>query len=578
MPTVDIEYPEFERMLGMDLHRDVERIDDILSFVKGEVKGFDEQKNVMIVEIKDTNRPDVWNLEGLVRALRGFLGLEVGLRHYSLEKPLIEVYVDKRLKNIRPYIGCAVVKNVQLNDAVIRGLMHLQDKLDQSYGRNRQRTSIGLYNFDLIKTPLHYGVAIPTEFKFVPLGFEEEMNLNQILQKHPKGLEYGHIVAKHQVYPILLDSDGHVLSFPPVINSNDLGRITDETRNVLVEVTGTMASTVLNTLNIVTLSLIDHHGKAYSAIIHYRDPNSPKGMKNTVITPNFDPKKARLSVDYVNKISGLKLKAKEIVSLLVKASFDVTESSGNELSVSVPCWRIDVMHPIDLVEEVTIAYGYNNMKPLWRKLATTSGIKPEQVFINVVRELMIGLGFQEILTYTMTNPESLFVKMGCPKERIVEISNPKVQTMTCLRNWLLPSLMEFLSSNLSVEFPQKVFEVGKVTVLNEKKETRTEDQEHLAAVISHASANFSEIKSALEAFLRNIGQNCQLKASKHQSFITGRAGTVAVNGNNVGTMGEVHPKVLNAWKIENPTVAFELNLNSLETLKASSDQNGDKPA
>ncbi|MEM3696411.1 MAG: phenylalanine--tRNA ligase subunit beta [Candidatus Bathyarchaeia archaeon] len=557
MPTIDIDYADFERMLGIELHKDMERLNEILAYVKGEVKLFDEKEGVMSIEIKDTNRPDIWNIEGLTRTLRGFLGLEEGLKAYAVDKSIIEVYVDPRLKDIRPFIGCSIVKGVKLTDTIIRGLMHLQDKLDQTYGRNRQRTSIGLYDFSLITPPLHYGVAKPTEVSFVPLGFEETMNLEEILERHPKGIEYGHIVKKHSVYPILQDSKKNVLSFPPIINSNDLGRVTERTRHVLVEVTGTMHETVLNTLKIVTLSLIDRGGEAYSTTIHYPHEN----MK--VVTPNLDTWLMELNIDYVNKVLGLQLKAKQIAQLLSKARFGIEKIESRKVIVQIPCYRIDVMHPIDLVEDIAIAYGYNKIKPLWRKLPTTGGANPKQGLLNIARELMIGLGFQEVLTYTMTNPENLFTRMNCKKTRIVEVANPKVQTFTCLRNWLLPSLMEFLSNNLHVEYPQKIFELGTVTLLDEKRETKTRDEERLAAAISHANASFSEIKSVLDAFLMNFGFEWQIRETKHPSFIEGRVGAAIVNGKNVGVLGEIHPKVLEAWKLENPVAAFEINMETL---------------
>ena len=557
MPTIDVDYAEFERMLGVELHANVERLNEILAYVKGEVKVFDEKEGVMSIEIKDTNRPDIWNIEGLTRALRGFLGIEEGLKPYAVGKPIVEVHVDPELRNIRPFIGCSIVKDVKLNDTIIRGLMHLQDKLDQTYGRNRQRTSIGLYDFSLITQPLYYGVAKPTEVSFVPLSFGEKMNLVEILERHPKGIEYGHIVKKHKVYPILKDSKQKVLSFPPIINSNDLGKVTEETKHVLVEVTGTAHETVLNTLKIVTLSLIDRGGKAHSATIHYPHENIK------VVTPKLDTWLMELDIEYVNKVLGLKLTAKQIAGLLAKAKFGIEKLGHDKVSVQIPCYRIDVMHPIDLVEDIAIAYGYNKIKPLWRKLPTTGGVNPKQSLLNIARELMIGLGFQEVLTYTMANPENLFAKMNCRKARIVEVANPKVQTFTCLRNWLLPSLMEFLSNNLHVEYPQKIFELGIVTLLDEKRETKTRDEDRLAAVISHANASFSEIKSALDAFFLNLDLKWQIKETKHPSFINGRVGKAIVNGKNVGVIGEIHPKVLEAWKLENPAAAFEINMETM---------------
>ena len=128
--------------------------------------------------------------------------------------------------------------------------MHLQDKLDQTNGRNRQKTSIGIYNLDLIKPPIDYTAVKPEEVSFVPLGFSEKMSLDEIFEQHPKGIEYGHIVKKNPLYPMLFDNEGKVLSFPPIINSNDLGKITEQSRNLLIEVTGTLHKTVLNTLNL----------------------------------------------------------------------------------------------------------------------------------------------------------------------------------------------------------------------------------------------------------------------------------------------------------------------------------------
>lgn len=561
MPTIDVDYVEFERMLGMQFARDLEKLGDILALVKGEVKLFNEKEGIMSVEIKDTNRPDLWNIEGMVRSLCSLLGRDRGIRQYTVRKSLTEVYVDARLRNIRPFIGCSIVKNVKLTDAIIRGLMHLQDKFDQTYGRNRRRSSIGLYDFTLIAPPLSYTVAKPTEVSFVPLGFEQKMNLKEILKNHPKGLEYGHIIDKHSVYPVLLDSEKKSLSFPPIINSNDLGRINENTRNVLVEVTGTVQETVLNTLRIVTLSLIDRGGTAYSVTIHYPHENLD------IVTPSFGTSVMELDVQYANKILGLKLSTQRITELLTRAGFGVKTSLATRLWVQIPCYRIDIMHPVDLVEDIAIAYGYNNIKPLWRKLPTTGAERHEQPLLNAARELMLGLGFQEVLTYMLTNPEVLFTKMNCKKTRIVELANPKVQTFTCLRNWLLPGLIEFLSNNLHVECPQKIFELDRVTLLNTKGETRTRDEERLTAIIYDANANFAQIKSVLDSFLTNFGLEWEIKGTEHPSFIGGRAGTAIVRGTDVGVVGEIHPKVLEAWNLENPAAAFELNMEKLTRLK-----------
>ena len=561
MPTIDVDCCELERLLGWSWHGDLEKLDWLLAFIKGEVKLYNKQENVASIELKDTGRPDLWSVEGLSRTLRTFLNLEKGYRHYKVNVPTLEVNVDPELKVIRPYICCSVVKEVKLTDAVIRGLMHLQDKLDQTYGRNRQKTSIGIYNYNLISPPLSYSVAKPDKMSFVPLGFDEEMNLREILLRHPKGVEYGHIVKGHRIYPILLDAEKKVLSFPPIINSNDLGRVTDETKNLLVEVTGTDHQTVLNTLNLVTLALIDRGGKAYSAKICY--PNDAFYSSKQVLTPDFDTRKVDLDVAYANNILGLQLTSEQIVECLLTAGLGAEKMDDANVSVLVPCYRVDVMHTVDLVEDIAIAYGYGNIEPLWRELPSTGSIRSEQRLIDISREIMVGLGFQEVLNYTLTSVESAFDKMNRERARIIQIANPKVVTMSCLRSWLLPSLMEFMGSNQSVEFPQRIFELGKVTMVDETQETKTKDEEWLAAAITHPTASFTEIKSALDAFFMNLGLEWQIKERIHPSFIKGRIGEVTLDGIDVGVLGEIHPQVLETWKLENPVAAFEINIQKI---------------
>jgi phenylalanyl-tRNA synthetase beta chain len=221
------------------------------------------------------------------------------------------------------------------------------------------------------------------------------------------------------------------------------------------------------------------------------------------------------------------------------------------------------MHQVDIIEDVAIAYVYNNIEPTWRELPTTGRAKPDQRYIDVARELMVGLGYQEILSTTLTNQETLFQKMNMSPTKIVELANPKIVSMTCMRNWLLPSLMEFLSNNSSVEFPQKIFELGKVTLAEERLETRTCDEDLLAAVTSHPQANFSEIKSALDSFIANFGVEWQIKETLHPSYIEGRVGKVIVAGVEAGVVGEINPFVLEAWKLENPAAAFEIDFKKI---------------
>lgn len=557
MPTIEIDYEDFRSLLGIDLPRDPEKLDDILSYVKGEVKLLED--NELHIELQDTNRPDVWCVEGLARALKGFLNIEKAPKNYSIKGSSgVDVSVDPELKGIRPYIACAVVKGVQISDAVIREIMRHQDKLDQTYGRQRKRTSIGLYDFDLITPPLRYGVAKPREVRFIPLEFEEELTLEEILKEHPKGIEYGHIVRTYPVWPILMDSKNKVLSFPPIINSNDLGRITENTENVLIEVTGTAHETVLNTLTMITLSLADRGGTIYSAKIHY-----PYGRVKETETPNLKTETLKIDMEYIKSVLGMDLSLQEIKDLLERARFGVLNIKETEVTVEVPCYRVDVMHPADVVEEIGIAYNYNKVPPRWPQLPTIGGTALEEKLRNVIREVMVGLGFQEVLSFTMSNPDNLFAKMNIKPERSVEVVNPKILSFTCMRSWLLPSLMEFLSRNTHVEYPQRIFEVGYCVTFDDKRENKTRDVDKLACVTIQSNANFTEMKAVLDGVLLNLGVQYKLEETKHGSFIEGRVGEIIINKARVGIIGEIHPKVLENWKLENPAAAFEIDVDKL---------------
>ncbi|MCD6089256.1 phenylalanine--tRNA ligase subunit beta [Candidatus Bathyarchaeota archaeon] len=561
MPTIELNREDLESLLGTSLPKDIEELNGILAYVKGEAKSIDQEE--IRIELKDSNRADLWSAEGLARALRGFLGLEKGLREYiAAGSSGVEVYVDSQLRNVRPYIGCAVVKNVKLTDAAIRQIMRFQDKMDQTYGRNRRRTSIGLYEFDLVKPPLRFTLAEPDEVSFIPLEFDEELTLREILKKHPKGIEYGHIIRQFPKWPIFIDSADKVLSFPPIINSNDLGRITERTKNVLIEVTGTSYQTVMDTLTNVTVSLADRGGTIYSAEIHYPYPEM-----NDDVTPKLDIEIMVLEVSFIQRFIGLKLSISEIVSLLEKARYGVAESSNRRITVQIPCYRVDVLHPIDIVEDIAIAYDYNRIPDEWPQLATIGKLSDETMFRDYLREIMVGLGFQEVLTYIMSNPETLFTKMNLKPSKVVELANPKIASMTCLRNWLLPSLMELLSHNVHVAYPQRVFEVGYCVVHDETRENKTRDIEKLACVNIHSNANFTEVKAQLDALLSNLGIKYYLEETEHGSFIDGRVGKVIAEDNDLGIVGEIHPQVLQNWGLENPASAFEISVDTLRKIK-----------
>jgi phenylalanyl-tRNA synthetase beta chain len=362
--------------------------------------------------------------------------------------------------------------------------------------------------------------------------------------------------------PILLDAKQKVLSFPPIINSNDLGRLTPDTKNVLVEVTGSSEETVMNAVTILTTSLADRGAKISPATVQYM-----YGKVRTLKTPDLNERRIRLSFDSLKNLIGLELSRAHIVSLLRRARYDVAGSAGRQLNVRVPCYRLDILHPVDIVEDLAIAYGLNKMQPKWPSDLTIGGLSPMEEFSDNVRELMVGLGFQEMLGFMMTNEEKLFTKMNKQPGQVVEIANPKLMTMRCLRTWLLPGLMDFLANNTHVEYPQRVFEAGDCTIWDPTVPNRARDIRKLACVSAYSKANFTEMKSYLEPLMLNLGFDFVLEQTVDPSYLEGRVGSILIDGGEVGIIGEVHPQVLENWRLEDPVAAMELDLDQLFQLQ-----------
>jgi phenylalanyl-tRNA synthetase beta chain len=563
MVTITAIMGDLQQLTGIRLPKDNDELNELLYYVKCELSGPSRTEKItptteLQIENVDTNRPDTWSTEGIARALRGIKGVEVGLRKYSLRKTgTIDILVDPQLEKIRPYISCVVAKGARQSDDTIRGLIRLQEKLDQSYGRRRKRSSIGFYDFDQIRPPLTYGLADKNEISFVPLDRDESMTLGQILEQHPKGIEYGDIVKAHRKMPILLDAERKVLSFPPIINSNDLGKITPSTKNILVEVTGTAEETVNNTLTILTTALADRGAALHPARIHYN-----YGRPRTTITPNLTNRRIRVKLGDVNRLTGLNLTSATTVNLLRRARYDALKHS-EALTVLIPCYRLDILHPVDVIEDIAISYSLNNLKPKLPTEDTPGGVTNILNFSNRARSLVIGFGFQEVMTFMMTTPEKLYVNMIQHSAEHVEIVNPKMATMTSIRSWLLPNLLEFLSNNRHVEYPQKIFEVGLCTLPDAKAPNRAIDRMKLACVSAHSRANFTEMKSILEALMTNLHLKFELQPTSNPTFLDGRIGSILIRDESIGVIGETHPQVLENWKLENPVAAMELDLEGL---------------
>lgn len=551
MPTIEFFLSDFNRLLGKQLSAK-ELEDQAIQFAKGEVDSI--TGDLVKADMKDTNRPDLWSVEGIARELRGHYGMEKGIPNIRLEKSGVKLIVDRKVEGVRPKTVAAVVKGLSFDDVSIRQTIQLQEKITQTYGRNRSLVAIGVYDWNTLTPPIKYITVRPDGIRFVPLDMEKELTPKQILEMHPKGREFGHLINQYAEYPLMIDAKDTVLSMPPIINSALTGKVAEETRDVFIEITGHELARISVALNVMVAALDDRGGKLGSVEVVYHD--------GSIVTPDFSPGRISVSVDECRRILGLELTGKEMIELLGRARYDA-KLNGDKITAEYPGYRRDIMHARDVMEDIAIAYGINRMKPAPPAISTLGKVDAGEEFAEMLRNLIVGFGFQEVITFSLTNKENLFARMNLKEEAVCEIANPVSSNWTMLRNWLLPSLMEFFAANLHVEYPQRIYEVGDVVVLDSKAETRTRNAKRLSCAITNGVVSYEDISSVLDALLRNLGLEYRLISTRHDSFIDGRVAEVLIRGKKSGLIGEMHPKVLNSWGLEKPVVAFELAVDGM---------------
>jgi phenylalanyl-tRNA synthetase beta chain len=550
MPVVTFDYQDYVDLLQEKISKE-----DLIEKIPMIGADFDKIEEDKISIEFFPNRPDLLSVEGIVRASRAFFGYKPGMKTYSIKESEIIMNVEESVKNVRPFVRCALVKNVTMTDELIASLMQLQEKLHFGIGRNRKKVAIGVHNAEPIQSPFTYKAVDPDAYQFVPLAKVESMTLSDILLKHEKGMAYASLLKDYDTYPLIVDTNNNVLSFPPIINGI-LTEVTPFTTDLFIDVTGNDEQAIHHAIAIVVTALAERGGSIYSVKIVYGD--------NTIISPDLSVKKRNLSIDYVNKILGLDLSADKIIKYLAKMGFETIKNDERQLTVSIPSWRADIIHEIDLVEDVAVGYGYDTIKKdLPESFNFGKPLVKKEYFQNL-RTIMIGLGFQEVTTFTLSNEKDEFEKMGKTVKNHVEIQNPIGEDFTCLRTSIIPSLLNMLSDNKHHALPQEIFELGIVT-----NET-FENTYRLAGLKSSASANFTECKSIVESMLRDSGISYEIKEFIHPAFIEGRCAEIIDDENNhICFFGELHPKTISNFLLEHPVIAFEFNIDEmLKEMKA----------
>ena len=542
MPVVELELPRLQKLVGKTNRK---KIIDTLPFVGLDIES--QENDVIRVEYSP-NRPDYSTDFGIALGLQGLLGTKTGIQKLKIKKiGGYQIKVDSSVSKVRPFVTGIVARNGKIDEKVLRQLIVMQEDLHNGIGRRRKKSSIGIHDLDTISFPLTY-TTISRNHKFIPLNSSQENSISEILENTEVGQDYGYILGNSPKVPIIIDSLGNTVSFPPIINSS-ITTVTTKTKNLLVEVTGLDKNDVEDMLSVVATVLQSAGFELCSVKI--------SGAKNS--NPKFNQRKILINTNFVNAMLGLNISPGKIISALKKCRLEATSKNKN-IICTVPRYRFDIFGPMDLVEEVALGYGIENLKPNLSASKTLGQKNQKSNDLNSMCQIMVGLGYMEALNSSLTSKRILYDLTNRDSSNIISVMNSKSQEHTILQDFILAGLLNNLSSNIHEPYPQKLFEIGTIF----SKRNPIDEEIHLACVNSHKDANFSEIKSILQSALKT-GFNivCNTKTSTHPTFSKGRAAEIIVAGKSYGIIGEIDSKVRGNFKIREPVVGFELKLSGL---------------
>lgn len=552
MPVINFSYSDLCELVGREVPRG--QLRDRLPLIGADMKAAPEDGDEFSFEFFP-DRPDLYSVEGIARAVRAFFGYEPGLRSYRVEGSGVELRVDPSVHSVRPHIWSALVEGNEITDPLIRSMMDLQEKLHLTHGRNRKKVAIGIHDFRTVKPPFTYKAVLPNEIAFIPLQGSKRMTPAEILKEHEKGKAYAFVLEGKERYPMIVDSEGEVLSFPPIINGITTA-ITEDTHDILVDCTGTDLVAVKTAVNILTTALAERGGKIKTVRILEGD--------KVAEAPDLDPVKMSLDPGFANSWLGTDLSDDAMAESLRRMGHGAA-SGKSGLDVLVPRYRADILHQVDLAEDVAIGYGFEKFGSTLPVRATFGIEDPMIGFGASVKTILIGLGYFEVVTLTLSNETDQFTSMNMETEKsAIRVRNPVSTEHTLVRTSLLPSLMIVLRRNKHRELPQRIFEVGEVV-------RGQRNQVLLSGLAIHAKASFTEVKSLVLSVMSGLGLPCEIVPDQHPSFIPGRCASVLIDGENFGLLGEIAPSVITSFELRYPMVAFELNLQKLQ---AQASKNG----
>ncbi|ELZ21532.1 phenylalanyl-tRNA ligase subunit beta [Haloterrigena salina JCM 13891] len=571
MPTVDIDPDELRGLTGREEKSDDELKDDLFGLGL-EFEGRTEDGEFELEFAPD--RLDRLSVEGVARSMRYHYGDSRGVHVPSTNSADWTIEVDDSVPDERPYVTGAVIRDVDLDEEALESLIQLQEKLHATMGRKRAKGAIGIHDLTMLKgrsatdksePTIEYVGLEPDEDTFVPLDSDREMTPAEVLEDHQTGQTYADLVSEYERYPAIYDDLG-LFSFPPVINGRRT-EVSTDSRDLFVEMTGTDQWTIDKMLNIVCYALAARGATLEDVEVEYPD--------REIVRPDLATKTKTVAHDRIETILGIGLDPEEVIDLAERSGLEAErqESDDGELvyEVTVPPYRVDVLHPLDVIDDLGRAYGFNDLEPTYPDVGTVGGRHERSRLERAARTQLVGLGFEDLLNFHMINEAENYERVDLEPDADVygagepaTIKEAYSEDYTMLRTWTMPSLLMVLERNTHRSYPQHLSEIGFTARVDESENTGVGENRHVGAVLASHEAGYEDAKARLQALAENFDVDLETPPTDHPTFIPGRTASVVIDGEEVGVIGEVHPKVLVEHDLEVPVAAFEFDLEALQ--------------
>jgi phenylalanyl-tRNA synthetase beta chain len=574
MPKIEVNEKLFFSLLGETCSSG--ELEARLAFAKAELdelpdENLSEEARVIKIELNDTNRPDLWSTAGIARQLR--LHKTGGQRDFSSILSTRQnqrdcggrvVTVDAGLRDIRPFMTAFVISGKPIDEPMLLDIIQTQEKLCWNFGRKRRSISMGVYRSALIKWPVHYKAVDPDAVSFVPLQCETPMTCRQIISGHPKGKEYGWILADKEKYPLLTDDNGEVLSMAPIINSATLGAVQVGDSDLLVEMTGTDMPSLMLASNIVACDFADAGYEILPCkVCHPYDT----GFGKDICAPFYFQAATDMSLEAMNKLLGSALSAEEAQNALERMGCEVAGAAQKDsdvvFTIKPPAYRNDFLHEVDAIEDVMIGATLEKFPPEKPRDFTIGRLTSATLLSRKVKSLMCGMGYQEMIFNYLGSKKEFIDNMNIDAGGVIEISNPMSENYQFVRPSIISSLLASEAASGNAVYPHKIFETGKTAFLDNAEDTGTKTVQSLGFLTALGTANYNDAASETATLLYFLGREYAVRESDDARFIAGRQAEVLVDGKKAGVFGEVNPQVLENWSITMPCVAGEINLDML---------------